>query len=156
MLTGADFAASLDGQLITPNGVITVHAGALLELGNVQGPGARAYILFDGGVDVAQYLGSASTFTLGKFGGHAGRALRSGDVLHLREASPSQFPVRPLDTPSLTHDWRIGVIHGPSRRPRFLHQTGHPDVVSNILEGSLQFQPDGRAPDRSQTGMGPS
>jgi urea carboxylase len=119
VLTGADFAASLDGQLITRNGVITVHAGSLLELGNVQGPGARAYILFEGGVDVALYLGSSSTFTLGKFGGHAGRALRSGDVLHLREASPSLIPVRPLDTPALTHDWRIGVIHGPHGAPDF-------------------------------------
>lgn len=29
------------------------------------------------------YLGSKSTFTLGQFGGHGGRALRAGDVLHL-------------------------------------------------------------------------
>jgi urea carboxylase len=29
------------------------------------------------------YLGSRATFTLGQFGGHAGRTLRLGDVLHV-------------------------------------------------------------------------
>ncbi len=36
-----------------------------------------------GGFVVPQYLGSKATFTLGQFGGHVGRALRTGDVLRL-------------------------------------------------------------------------
>ncbi|WP_240554342.1 hypothetical protein, partial [Streptomyces niveiscabiei] len=39
------------------------------------------------GLDVPEFLGSASTFTLGRFGGHGGRALRPGDVLHSGTAS---------------------------------------------------------------------
>ena len=54
-----------------------VKAGQVLKLGNVRGPGVRAYIAVRGGIDVPPYLGSRSTFTLGKFGGHAGRALRA-------------------------------------------------------------------------------
>ena len=39
------------------------------------GPGLRTYLAVRGGLDVPDYLGSASTFTLGGFGGHGGRAL---------------------------------------------------------------------------------
>ena len=35
------------------------------------------------------YLGSKSTFTLGLFGGHSGRALRTGDVLRVHRATPA-------------------------------------------------------------------
>src|SRR5690606_804127 len=49
------------------------------------GAGARSYLLVAGGFDCPDYLGSKSTFTLGQFGGHGGRALRKGDVLHLAE-----------------------------------------------------------------------
>ncbi len=37
----------------------------------------------EGGFVVPHYLGSKATFTLGQFGGHVGRALRTGDVLRL-------------------------------------------------------------------------
>ena len=57
----------------------------MLKLGGVAGPGTRAYIAVRGGIDVPKYLGSRSTFTLGKFGGHGGRTLRAGDVLHIGE-----------------------------------------------------------------------
>jgi urea carboxylase len=57
-------------------------AGSVLKLGAVQVP-ARAYLAVRGGLDVPDYLGSRATFTLGQFGGHAGRTLRLGDVLHV-------------------------------------------------------------------------
>jgi hypothetical protein len=41
----------------------------------------------------AAYLGSRSTFTLGQFGGHGGRALRAGDVLRLVRDAPT-WPAR--------------------------------------------------------------
>ena len=41
-----------------------------------------------GGIDVPVYLGSRATFTLGLFGGHGGRALQAGDVLHIGEQPP--------------------------------------------------------------------
>ena len=58
----------------------------MLRLGACAGPGARAYLAVRGGIDVPEYLGSRSTFILGRFGGHAGRALRAGDMLQLADA----------------------------------------------------------------------
>ncbi len=45
--------------------------------------GQRSYLAIQGGLDLPDYMGSCSTFTLGNFGGHGGRALRTGDVLRL-------------------------------------------------------------------------
>ena len=84
VITGAVFAPELNGEPVAQGGIIHVPDGSLLELAECQGAGVRAYILFRGGLDVPSYLGSASTFTLGRFGGHAGRALRTGDVLHVK------------------------------------------------------------------------
>ena len=55
----------------------------MLRLGAVKGPGSRAYVGVRGGLEVPVYLGSRATFTLGLFGGHGGRALMAGDVLHI-------------------------------------------------------------------------
>ena len=63
---------------------MTVPAGGVLDVGAAEGAGLRGYMLFEGGLDVPAYLGSASTFTLGQFGGHGGRVLRAGDVLRTR------------------------------------------------------------------------
>ena len=122
----------------------TVPAGAVLELGPIPGPGLRAYLAVGGGFDLPEYLGSASTFTLGRFGGHGGRALRTGDVLRARPAStPSTTPAPPtaptspttpthptgpmppggpvpLDRrPAIVSDWEIGVTEGPHAAPEF-------------------------------------
>ena len=73
-LTGADFAATLDGVAVARGEPVQVAAGQTLALGRASGGGMRGYILFAGGLDVVPYLGSAATFTLGQFGGHAARA----------------------------------------------------------------------------------
>ena len=118
VVTGADFGATLDGEPVPVGEVHHARPGSLLELRESTGPGARAYILVRGGFDVPLYLGSASTFTLGKFGGHAaGRTLRTGDVLHVSEAPPASAPKIPL--PELTHDWTIRVMYGPHGAPDF-------------------------------------
>ena len=52
------------------------------------GAGQRCYLAVQGGFDLPDYLGSRSTFTLGQFGGHGGRALRTGDVLRLARPAP--------------------------------------------------------------------
>jgi urea carboxylase len=119
-ITGADFAATLDGVAAPRWQPIAVRAGSTLEMGNAQGPGARAYLAVAGGFDVAPYLGSASTFILGKFGGHAGRALRAGDVLGI--GPPARDPlVAPLShqIPQYANEWEIGVLYGPHGAPDF-------------------------------------
>ena len=71
---------------------VKAGAGATLKIGIAKGPGLRAYLAVGGGLEVGEYLGSRSTFMLGGFGGHDGRALRPGDVIHL------QAPGAGLDT----------------------------------------------------------
>ena len=113
-VTGADFG-------VERWKAIPVPAGFVLQTGDCVGPGARGYILFRGGLDVPGYLGSAATFTLGKFGGHAGRALRTGDVLHIKTGQ-ALAPVR-LAVPAFTQNWQIEVRYGPHGAPDFFTPT---------------------------------
>jgi len=66
-------------------------------------------------------LGSRSTFTLGQFGGHNGRALRAGDVLRVKDSFDPVLAVK-LDEglkPEITHNWELRVIYGPHGSPDF-------------------------------------
>ncbi|PLP22421.1 urea carboxylase, partial [Klebsiella michiganensis] len=83
VVCGAPLAVTLDGVDQPLDCVLTIPAGATLKLGAISGAGVRSYLCLSGGIQVPDYLGSKSTFTLGQFGGHGGRALRGGDVLHL-------------------------------------------------------------------------
>ncbi|MBL8303974.1 MAG: urea carboxylase [Ideonella sp.] len=95
-------------------------AGALLQVGKVEGAGLRATLALRGGLDVPAYLGSASTFTLGQFGGHGGRTLRTGDMLHLGPVPHSPLPAQAMTAPlPLTRHWRIAVMVGPHAAPDF-------------------------------------
>ena len=135
-LTGADCDAQLDGRVLERYTPIRVVAGQTLKLGRVRAPGLRAYILFAGGLEVPDYLGSRSTFTLGRFGGHGGRNLAAGDVLHLPAHVGSQTdtgPARDLPValrPSLTSDWRIRVLYGPHGAPDFFTQADIDAILS--------------------------
>jgi urea carboxylase len=120
-LGGAVAAATLNGEPVPWWVPFTVPAGGVLEIGPVPGPGLRAYLAVRGGIDVPRYLGSASTFTLGRFGGHAGRALRPGDVLRAgpRPGAPVRGEVPERERPRLVRDWEIGVTEGPHAAPEF-------------------------------------
>jgi urea carboxylase len=121
-LTGARMDAKLDGVQVLYFQPISVRAGQTLELGAIHGAGCRAYLAVRHGFDVPEYLGSRSTFTLGGFGGHAGRALRKGDVLRLLTAGNVDSEPAPLDPrlqPELTERWEIGVMYGPHGAPDF-------------------------------------
>ncbi|MEO7033208.1 MAG: urea carboxylase [Polyangiaceae bacterium] len=121
-LTGAQMDARLDGAPVKYFQPISVRAGQTLELGAIRGAGCRAYLAVRHGFDVPEYLGSRSTFTLGGFGGHAGRALRKGDVLRLLTTGNVDSEPAPLDPrlqPELTERWEIGVLYGPHGAPDF-------------------------------------
>ena len=116
-ITGADFGARIDGAAVARWQAIAVKAGSVLELSTAQGTGSRAYVAIAGGLDVPEYLGSKSTFILGRFGGHAGRVLRAGDVLHLGQA---KGVAQAVDPPAeYTNEWEIGVLNGPHGAPDF-------------------------------------
>ncbi|MDB6174498.1 MAG: urea carboxylase [Chthoniobacteraceae bacterium] len=122
-ITGADLQAELNGVRVRRWCSIAVKAGDVLRMRAVSGPGCRAYLAIAGGLQVPAYLGSSSTFTLGNFGGHAGRALRIGDVLHLgnlAETSSAAELTLPQDlVPVYTNAWEIGVLYGPHGAPDF-------------------------------------
>ncbi|MFF3614036.1 5-oxoprolinase/urea amidolyase family protein [Streptomyces sp. NPDC002580] len=119
-VTGAPAPVTVDGTPVARWEPVTVPAGSLLEVGAPAAHGLRTYVLFaGGGLDVPAFLGSAATFTLGRFGGHGGRALRTGDVLHGGTVTASGAPVPPGDRPGFTAEWRIGALEGPHAAPEF-------------------------------------
>ncbi len=97
----------------------TVDPGDTLKIGRIEGPGMRAYLAVAGGIDVPDYLGSKSTFTLGRFGGHGGRALLPGDVLGIGPRSADFSPPKTESTIPYARDWKIGVLYGPHGAPDF-------------------------------------
>jgi len=121
VVSGAPIAVSLDDIPQAMNSIITVPAGSVLKIGHILDAGVRSYLCFSGGLDVPDYLGSKSTFTLGQFGGHAGRALRAGDVLHLSGQGtilPAAVLPAALQT-TLTERRELRVIYGPHGAPEF-------------------------------------
>jgi urea carboxylase len=131
-LTGADFGAMLDEVQVEPYAPFVARAGQTLKIGRVQGAGLRGYLLVAGGIDAPVYLGSRSAFTLGGFGGHAGRALAAGDVLHLVGDPGATGPAAGATVirPELTRSWRIRVLCGPHAAPDFFT----PDDIAMLCE----------------------
>src|SRR4029078_7907454 len=91
-------------------------------LGPLRGTGSRAYLAVRGGIDVPPYLGSRAPFTLGLFGGHSGRALQPGDVLHVGEQPPAGAAAVMSSAliPHLTENWEIAALAGPHGAPDFI------------------------------------
>ena len=121
-ITGAPIDATLDGEAIQCWQSYQVKAGSVLKIGKISDVGCRAYLAVQGGFDVPDYLGSKSTFTLGQFGGHGGRTLRVGDVLHLtKQIAPAYSPKSLAQNlqPNYSHQWEIGVLYGPHGAPDF-------------------------------------
>ncbi len=129
-LAGADMTATLDGTPVPLYTPTLAPSGSTLILGESV-VGMRAYLLIAGGLDMPLTLGSASTFTLGEFGGHSGSALRTGAVLKVHPESG--IPLQPLSVqhqPELTHGWTIGVIPGPHCTEEYLLQ----DYLEQLTE----------------------
>ena len=119
-LTGARMAAQLDGLPVAHWAAIPVRRGQVLELGGIYGAGVRSYLLVRGGLAAPLVMGSRATFALGRIGGHGGRALRPGDVLHLAVEPVAEPGVMasPL-VPEYGHQWRLRVLYGPHGAPDF-------------------------------------
>ncbi len=100
---------------------------------------------------------AAATFTLGHFGGHGGRALRAGDVLHicakLRRRASASAAMRCRGGAASQHTathWEIGVLYGPHGAPDFFTRRRHRRVLRDRLGSALQLQPHRRAADRPE------
>lgn len=120
-VTGAYCLVTVDGVPAPMWEPIDIAAGGLLDIGAAEVAGLRTYVLFAGGLDVPRYLGSASTFTLGRFGGHGGRQLVTGDVL--RAVPPAdEVPAAPVPAelrPAMPTEWELAVTEGPHAAPEF-------------------------------------
>jgi urea carboxylase len=168
-LAGAQMKATLDGTPV-PYGVpLAVRAGSELRLGAVVGRGCRSYLAVRGGLDVPAYLGSKSTFLLGRFGGHGGRALRAGDVLPVgapRAPDALPEPSRALESPEYPDVWEIGVLDGPHGAPDFFTR----DDIDALYAATWQVhynsdrtgvrligpKPEWARPDGGEAGLHPS
>ncbi len=127
-LGGAVMRADIAGIAVPYWQPVAVRAGEVLRIGNIAGTGCRSYLAVRGGFDVPRYLGSRSTFSLGKFGGHGGRALAAGDVLHIGKDVPTAGtpevtaepqPIPPQCIPTIGDEWEFGVLYGPHGAPDF-------------------------------------
>ncbi len=123
-VTGGDLTVMVNGQTVPLFEAIEVKTGDTVAISAFY-KGQRAYLAVRGGLDVPAYMGSRSTFTLGRFGGHAGRALVAGDVLHIGGDQADDWPLRmlpPAARPAVTTEWNIGVMYGPHGAPDFFTQ----------------------------------
>jgi urea carboxylase len=134
-VVGAAMPVTVDGRCVPSGHPIELDAGSRLEIGPVSGHGLRASLAVRGGIDVPEFLGSRSTFTLGRFGGVEGRALAAGDSLTVGVLV--DVPARPLPhglAPTLTDEWSIGVLVGPHGAPEFLT----PDGLAAFMDTTWQ------------------
>lgn len=122
-VTGAPVTVTVNGAPVPQWQSVPVPPDGLLDVGTLTGPGMRCYVLIAGGLQEAEYLGSTATFTLGAFGGHQGRAVRTDDVLTV---APDSAPVTDRAAravferqPSIGHRWEIAVTEGPHGAPEF-------------------------------------
>ncbi|MDQ0372137.1 urea carboxylase [Cellulomonas humilata] len=119
-VTGAPAPVTVDGSPVPQWEPVTVLAGGVLDVGAPHDAGLRTYILLRGGLDVPLYLGSASTFSMGGFGGYTGRALVVGDTLVPGvPLGPPPVAVPEDVRPQLVHEWEVAVQEGPQPAPSY-------------------------------------
>ncbi len=137
-LTGAEMDATLDGVAVPFWQAVEVGAGQVLTLGAVEGPGQRACLAVRHGFDAPLFLGSRAAFTLGRFGGHAPGALKTGDVLRLNRdgaiAAPHPGPLAAAARPVLTREWEIAALDGPHGAPDFFTGDDIETLFSAVYE----------------------
>ena len=90
-LTGGDFGAKINGNLVSPWQTCHARKGDILSMRQAH-IGWRGYLTVSGGIDVPEVLGSKSTYTLGGLGGYKGRILKKGDILEAGK------PIDPLES----------------------------------------------------------
>jgi KipI family sensor histidine kinase inhibitor len=115
--TGADLSPRLDGVEIPTWTACDTTPGATLKFGKRRA-GLRAYLAVAGGISTPPVLGSAATYLRGQFGGHAGRALQTGDRLPtgLATADVAHLAGRilpPTARPQYSREPMVRIILGP-------------------------------------------
>lgn len=177
-LAGADLGATLQradlGSWPVPMGrAILMRPGNVLSFGE-QRAGLRGYLAFEGGLDVEDVLGSASTDLSAGFGGWHGRALACGDALGVRGSlteavtmraappriGPSELTLRVILGPQdeaftpralgafLDGAWRVSVasdrVGCRLEGPALEHEGAGEMLSDGLMPGCVQVPPDGQ------------
>lgn len=132
-ITGGAAPCTVNGSEVQQFTPLTVKRGDELAIGKLT-TGCRCYLAIRSGIDVPEYLGSRSTFTLGELGGYNGRVLKLGDVLFLNqpgleastlpgpEYAPESPPTELIPVITAEKEWTIGVTCGPHGSPDFFKE----------------------------------
>jgi KipI family sensor histidine kinase inhibitor len=110
-IAGGDLWPMLDGAEVPIGAPFRCPSGSVLRFGDRRS-GARAYVAFDGGVEVDPVLGSRATHVMSRMGGVQGRALRAGDRVALGP-STARAKTRPFSAPRSKGGARVRVLPGP-------------------------------------------
>lgn len=112
-LAGADMDARLNARATPLYEPQNAEEGDTLALGRAK-TGARAYVAFAGGLSGDLFLDSRSTYPPAEFGGLAGRALKTDDMLKsagspraAKKDIPDAFRLK------FTHEFFLRAITGP-------------------------------------------
>ncbi len=166
-VTGAECLVTVDGAPVPMWEPVQIPADGVLDVGAAETMGLRTYVLLAGGLDVPAYLGSASTFTLGRFGGHGGRELHAGDVLRTRAfATEPGGPVALDERPAFSTEWELAVTEGPHGAPEFFTRSD----IDTLFEAAYRVhfnsartgvrlegpKPQWARPDGGEAGLHPS
>ncbi|HEY3430037.1 MAG TPA: biotin-dependent carboxyltransferase family protein [Cyclobacteriaceae bacterium] len=94
-LSGANFAAEINGIPAPINQIIAVAAGSELKLRKVE-QGVFCYLAVHGGFKLEPWMGSFSTHVKAKAGGWKGRPLQKDDVIEFKKTiNQSEFKIFP-------------------------------------------------------------
>lgn len=85
-LSGADFSASINGEMIPSHHPVLVNKSSILQFHKVV-KGARAYMAIHEGISVPEWLGSYSTHLRAGIGGYHGRAFQKDDEIMFKTNS---------------------------------------------------------------------
>ncbi|WP_046214391.1 5-oxoprolinase subunit C family protein [Paenibacillus wulumuqiensis] len=127
-VTGGQLTPVVDTELLPMWRPVWVRKGSRLSFKKVES-GCRAYLAVSGGWQIPPVMGSASTYLRAGIGGLAGRALRSGDILHIQ---PGQMAL-PESSGKMDDSSSISTVPWQVSRLLLPAQTGHP--VIRILPG---------------------
>lgn len=81
-VTGANLNPKINNTDIRMYKSYIVNKGDVLSFGSCES-GCRAYVAFEGGIDVKPVMGSKSTYTKASMGGYEGRGLKENDYVKL-------------------------------------------------------------------------
>lgn len=120
---GAEADVTLGGEPVELWQSYSAKPGDELKIGIAAGPGFRQYVAISGGIDVPEFFGSRSTYTMGGLGGLEGRSLQPGDRLALGSEGDGGTPGKRLREdarPTYVREWEIETVRGPQASPDYL------------------------------------